>query len=389
MSTRDDPKDVITPDAFHIHPHLLNRPLASPWRRGIAMLLDLMVVVMVTESGGVLFVLLVLLTWRIRKRQWKAGRWALFLLYFLLVASLVSPLIDWAKSLTDSDNTPQNLATTVATQDVPSAIKGTAALIQAELCEDAACVREKLEGLSSLDSMLNEAERQELVEELVNNVPVEQRAELRAALAQVLLSQPQPQASVPAETVTGSGLDDQQIAESVTEPAAGDGQGTEVAAEPDPIAELEAQLAREKKRRKRLAKQVEELEEVGTSPMAWVMGGLKDLGLGFGLSAFYFTVFVAWFDGQTVGKKLTRCRVRQLDGSPISLWEAFGRYGGYSAGIATGLLGFFQIFWDPNRQAIHDKISATVVEDLRPQARLTARRTAKQRNGEGVPVRAG
>jgi hypothetical protein len=43
------------------------------------------------------------------------------------------------------------------------------------------------------------------------------------------------------------------------------------------------------------------------------------------------------------------------------LLDCFGRYGGYGAGFATGLLGFLQIYWDPNRQAIQDKISATVV----------------------------
>ncbi len=41
--------------------------------------------------------------------------------------------------------------------------------------------------------------------------------------------------------------------------------------------------------------------------------------------------------------------------------DCFGRYGGYGAGFATGLLGFLQVYWDPNRQAIQDKISATVV----------------------------
>ena len=35
--------------------------------------------------------------------------------------------------------------------------------------------------------------------------------------------------------------------------------------------------------------------------------------------------------------------------------------GGYAAGLATGLLGFAQIFWDKNRQAIHDKIAETAV----------------------------
>ena len=93
-------------------------------------------------------------------------------------------------------------------------------------------------------------------------------------------------------------------------------------------------------------------------------GLIDDLGLGFGWAAFYFTVFTAWFDGQTLGKKLLRNRVIQLDGTKLSLWDSFGRYGGYGAGFATGLLGFLQIFWDANRQAIQDKISATVVIDL-------------------------
>ena len=42
-------------------------------------------------------------------------------------------------------------------------------------------------------------------------------------------------------------------------------------------------------------------------------------------------------------------------------WLSFERAGGYAAGFATGLLGFAQIFWDPNRQAIHDKVSETIV----------------------------
>jgi len=29
--------------------------------------------------------------------------------------------------------------------------------------------------------------------------------------------------------------------------------------------------------------------------------------------------------------------------------------------VATGTLGFLQIYWDANRQAIHDKVAGTVV----------------------------
>lgn len=99
-----------------------------------------------------------------------------------------------------------------------------------------------------------------------------------------------------------------------------------------------------------------------TNVTEWIKGIVtNDLGFGFGWAAFYFTLFSAWWQGQTPGKRALGIRVIQLDGTYMSLWDSFGRYGGYGAGFATGLLGFAQIQWDPNRQAIQDKISATVV----------------------------
>jgi hypothetical protein len=93
----------------------------------------------------------------------------------------------------------------------------------------------------------------------------------------------------------------------------------------------------------------------------WLRTLAEDLGLGFGWGALYFSAFLAWGKGQTPGKRLLRLRVVRLDRKPITLWVAFERYGGYAAGFATGLLGFAQVFWDANRQAIHDRISGTVV----------------------------
>ncbi|MBI4537981.1 MAG: RDD family protein [Gemmatimonadetes bacterium] len=89
-----------------------------------------------------------------------------------------------------------------------------------------------------------------------------------------------------------------------------------------------------------------------------------DLGVGVGWAALYFTVFTTLWRGQTPGKRLLGIRVVRLDGEPISWWAAFERFGGYAAGLATGLLGFFQILWDANRQAVHDKIASTVVLHL-------------------------
>lgn len=90
-------------------------------------------------------------------------------------------------------------------------------------------------------------------------------------------------------------------------------------------------------------------------------GFVDELGFGFGWASLYMTVFLSWWNGQTVGKKLMRLRVVRLDGEPITWWIAFERAGGYAAGFATGLLGFAQVYWDANRQAIHDRIVGTVV----------------------------
>jgi hypothetical protein len=90
-------------------------------------------------------------------------------------------------------------------------------------------------------------------------------------------------------------------------------------------------------------------------------GLLDDLGLGFGWGALYMTIIHAWWKGTSVGKKIFRIRVVMIDKRPLNWWLSFERAGGYAAGVATGLLGFAQVFWDPNRQAIHDKVSETMV----------------------------
>lgn len=125
-----------------------------------------------------------------------------------------------------------------------------------------------------------------------------------------------------------------------------------------------------------------------TSVVQWVRGMISDLGISFGWAALYFSVFLAWFNGQTLGKLVFGIRVIRIDGRSLSLWDSFGRYGGYGAGFATGLLGFLQIYWDSNRQAIQDKISETMVIDLRkPDAKTSV--NSDQANSEASKVNLG
>ncbi|MGD2218126.1 MAG: RDD family protein, partial [Gemmatimonadales bacterium] len=88
---------------------------------------------------------------------------------------------------------------------------------------------------------------------------------------------------------------------------------------------------------------------------------LNEVGIEFGWSALYFTLLPVIWRGRTPGKRLLRVRIVRLDGRPLGWWAALNRFGGYAASIFTGLLGFFEMFWDDNRQAMQDRIAATVV----------------------------
>ena len=112
-------------------------------------------------------------------------------------------------------------------------------------------------------------------------------------------------------------------------------------------------------RQRETARELEKLEDRGL--LASLLHFLDDLGIGFGWSGLYFTAFVALWNGQTPAKRLLGVRVVRLDGKPMTWWSSFERFGGYAAGLVTGLMGFAQVYWDRNRQMIHDKIVETVV----------------------------
>jgi RDD family len=116
------------------------------------------------------------------------------------------------------------------------------------------------------------------------------------------------------------------------------------------IAELESQL-REARKPRGWRAQIDSL--------------VDDIGLGLGWGIVYFSLLPAWWGGQTVGKKLLRLRVVELTGAPMTVMRSLRRYGGYAAGMATGGMGFAQLLWDPNRQAIQDRTAHTAVIDLR------------------------
>ncbi len=118
----------------------------------------------------------------------------------------------------------------------------------------------------------------------------------------------------------------------------------------------------------RLQGQVEKLKAenkgyltAGTPWMYKARAFTKALGVSFGWSGIYFTLLAGSFRGRTVGKFIFRTRAVKINGSPLSYFDAFIRNGGYIAGVAMGMIGFLKLLWEPNRQAVEDRIASTVV----------------------------
>ncbi|RQO55955.1 hypothetical protein DBR47_19010 [Paucibacter sp. KBW04] len=126
------------------------------------------------------------------------------------------------------------------------------------------------------------------------------------------------------------------------------------------IAKLEAQVKA----------QQAQLDQHHFDPRAEFKRLVNEVGLSYFWALLYFSILPVLLSGQTLGKKLLGLRVVELTGKPLTPMICFKRYGGYAAGMATGMTGFLQLLWDSNRQAIQDKTAHTVVIDARSGKRL-------------------
>lgn len=363
-----DPKIMVTPHAFTIADTVLYTPLAAPLKRALAMLIDGLLITVLAEQMDWMFVLLVVGIIYIEKRSHKLGRLLKWGLYAAMLAFMLLTTADNLLNVNGSNNTDNEQAVEGAALG-KQIITSLPAIISLSLCDNYACgktqvqsLREVIENASASKGM-TEIERREIVLSAIAN------SSLSAADSEKLQTEvldgtlwpviaPQAELQMP-DTQSEPLKSTQAIGTSEpTDPAQG------VVANAAKVTETTDTTKTVPSPSTRVKSADDEEESTTHSVIAWVKGFMSDMGLGFGWAAFYFTVFTARFDGQTLGKKMLGIRVIQLDGAKISLWAAFGRYGGYAAGFTTGLLGFMQIFWDANRQGIQDKISSTVVIDL-------------------------
>ncbi len=110
-----------------------------------------------------------------------------------------------------------------------------------------------------------------------------------------------------------------------------------------------------------LKREYREQQVTGSSWLYQARAFTGALGVTFGWSGIYFTLIAGFLRGKTLGKFLLRIRAVKLNGKPLTFFDAFLRHGGYMAGLAMGLLGFLKLLWEPNRQAVEDRIVGTVV----------------------------
>lgn len=294
-----DPRDIITPDAFRVADHLVGTPLARPWRRLGAILVDLLLVAILVGLLDAIGLLIALggafLVFRLSRRT--TGPW--HHRYFRRGLGCFGAVLVFTGTLVllDSigDDRPAERTETVSLSaagtggDAPAPEGGAGSRPRAADTATPPADTGVSDTAGVADTVLLAA-RDSLVR---------LRQEVRAVRA-------------------------------------------DLAAERTRLEEAQARL------------------EKGT--LRHVLAGLADeLGLGLGWLGLYFTAFTVLGRGQTPGKRLFRLRVIRLDGAPIGWWTSLQRFGGYSASVFTGLGGFAEVFWDDNRQALQDKLVHTVV----------------------------
>jgi len=382
MSSNTDTRHIIRPEHFALAPQLLGMELARPARRLAAILLDLILVAILVQTAGPwLFALAAAYAFFRFASRPTAGSSTRFLvraagalILFLVVKRGFNAALEYGSSMMRPAEAPRVAMASTAGGGRKTAAKparaepgfGTAvrvtsslvALNSAKNAEEARPIaRNMVAGFR--ESGMDDDQIREALAELEDDSG---KPWMKDALQGLVAPAQAAPAPFPPETLAV------RYAAALTsgDSAAADSLRPRVGAAlaGDTLAALDAQLAKTRAEKVRMEQRAEAAEEERDEDKG-LLGTLKDLlddlGLGFGWTGLYFTAFTALWRGQTPGKRLLGVRVLRLDGKPLSMWGSFERFGGYAAGLVTGLLGFAQVYWDRNRQAIHDKISETVV----------------------------
>ncbi|HEX8391237.1 MAG TPA: RDD family protein [Longimicrobium sp.] len=374
---RSNSSYVINPDAFSVDPALVGLPLARPARRLTAMLIDLAIVSLLVHAGGgvLLGLAAAYVAFRFAGRFAAKGKWmgrgmgltframgGLFL--FLLGMNLWNRAQGFANGVLDGS--PVNVARAgAAGETVPLSARQGVNMARLLTEDDPAAARrlapEVISGLRA--SGVQDDRIREMFAEAADE---EERPWLSGMVDSLMTSRaPAKKAEPRLDSLAAAYAAAVTSNDTAALAQLGPALGSRLAA--DSLRELREET---KVLHGQVGEARAELEKArNTGIVSRIIGFLDEMGIGFGWSGLYFTGFVALWKGQTPGKRLMGIRVVRLNGQPMNLWTAFERFGGYAAGLVTGLLGFAQVYWDKNRMMIHDKIIETVVvRDRKPDA---------------------
>ncbi len=424
--TFDETQEVITPFAFKLDTNLFGDAIASPYKRAIAIAVDMLIIAMLSSAGGeLLAIALAIFLFRSTgktsgKPQLKANgkvrgrKRRLFFritgtfIFLVVLLQTLAPMVN--KMLledTSNQNNPvpgindeltieKELSVEQSLQIAAITIKILSELKEKN-CQDLPCysvVFQEIPKQAIALDITNE-QAQKLFAQISQEVPLDaaEQEQLKQSLQaeyQTLITSKQ-EKRLNESRLNDESTNDKNLSKTAAELAQLSSPQPPVNAEPKVDASKAESLTEPEQANEAKGPSSKPTEDRPVySFLQYIKGIIDDLGLSFGWAALYFTAFTARWGGQTPGKRLMNIRVKQLDGTPLSVWDSFGRYGGYGAGFATGLLGFMQVFWDPNRQAIHDKISATVVTDdkkvVDAQIIALARKRIEEFNDKHHPI---
>jgi uncharacterized RDD family membrane protein YckC len=382
-----------------VAPELLGLPLAHPWRRAAAILIDLSLIGLLANARGVLLALaggsfLFWLAFRGRKAGLGSKMARATIGCGGAVIVFVAVLAVWGTMFLDEDSVLFE-AQVVGGEAVPVTLGAAADLMSllgtsdtTEAEEAAARVVRRLEeqGISPgqmravLDDLADDTDEPVVraIERAIGSASEQAPADEELSLDSLLFA-------FSAARASGDTAAERSIAPLL---------GPRVAA--DEWNEREQQIVRLEARNEGLAAELQSTEEAleeerDRGLISTILAFLDELGLGIGWSGLYFTFLTAFFKGRTPGKRVLGIRVVKLDGNAISYWVAFERFGGYAASLFTGMEGFLRILWDRNRQGLEDKLAETVVirETKEARAQLAvgaAERGLSDRPWKGGPV---
>lgn len=344
-----DPKQIVTPYALEVAPELLGLPLATPRRRFAALLIDLAIAGILSLFGALLLATAVSILFFLIALRRKYEQWYKNFLKYVYATGGSALMFVLAVALIEA---------TTASEPYNVNVSGVPTGTQARAAVDWSAFGEKAMNIDYSNSENAGEQWQQWADEL--------EKEIMASTGQIpegeLQPDPLPENAPEILRAFAAALQEgDSVRIDSLEPLAAN-----IAAR-NKLAELQYLRGEDQETILALTKKNEELAEIVENPGIYrlIKQLGEDAGLAVGWIGLYFVIGLAWWGGQTPGKKLMKLRVTRLNGTPLNLWYSFERLGGYAAGLATGLLGFFQVYWDPNRQGIHDKIAGTVVLDLR------------------------